>query len=586
MKALAKPEVLQLRQYQLDAREAFWSHEGEKGALLVMATGTGKTVTAHQMVVEVLERGGRVAWGAHRNELVTQPKKTLDRWWPQHSSKAGIVWRELNQYASQVVYFSKDSLRSEQRVQQLLSAGDFDLFIVDEAHRSMAPSWVKLIQRLRGPKTRLLGLTATPDREDTRQLSELWDVAFSYSILDALNEGALLEPYAAVAMVPEFDERNVKSTAADYVPADAEAELLRLHVVEHTVQVMREVHLAEALPFRERTAYIDPSKEGGILLFTATVRQAQLTAEALIADGWRVGVVSGETPKEQRKATLGRFERGELDVLCNAGVLTEGTDLPRANVVVVARPTKSWSLFVQMIGRALRLHGEQDRALILDLVGATRRHSIVAAPVLVDGIDCEESPDGHHRYLPLASGEGKCQHCGDLIACYAHKGGHRFKDGACKCGAIQCPESPSDQHDWVPWEPGKRRCVHCGMEIPDPTSSLKRKVEPVAGEVAWKRLSLRAAVVEACHLEDHGILFRVAHGEDWRPWWWTPSGGMRPLSRGPVPREMAALLTWDVARRTKKVKGRYGGRKTSDGYRIAFSEAEDLAYRERIWRVG
>ena len=184
---------------------------------------------------------------------------------------------------------------------------------------------------------------------------------------------------------------------------------------------------------------------------------------------------------------------GVVLVMGQSSVLTEGTDLPRCSCVVLARPTRSWSLFVQQVGRAMRLFDGQTEALILDLAGATHDHSLVAAPALIGGSRCPQSPSGEHLYRPMAEGRARCAHCKATLPCFAAlvategaSGQHDYVEGNCKhCARPQCPEGPENLHHWVRQAGHKRQCLFCGREIHDP--GLKpggREGERIAAGVA------------------------------------------------------------------------------------------------------
>ena len=177
------------------------------------------------------------------------------------------------------------------------------------------------------------------------------------------------------------------------------------------------------------------------LVFTATIDQARRTAEALREAGWKARHVSGKTPKSERRRLLAAFQRGLIDVLCNAAVLTEGTDLPRASCVVFARPTRSWSLFVQCVGRGLRLFDGKEDCFVLDLAGATEDHSLISAPVLIGGSRCPKSPNGNHDLHPAENPQegAKCSHCGKKVPCGVNLGAHTY-DKHHKCSGCGRPQ--------------------------------------------------------------------------------------------------------------------------------------------------
>lgn len=536
---------------------------------------TGKTKTALYIAESVR---GRVVWLAHRQELLDQPLSEL--WWGTDS--AGVVQADRDASDARIVFASVQTLAQPERLAALLRAGHPELLVVDEAHHSVSPSYRAVIEQLRGPRTRLLGLTATADREDDRDLGELWTVAYSLGIVEAVEQGYLVPPYAAVVRPPDFDEHQADARR-DYEDAVGEL-LLAAGVVEHTVAVLGQAHLADRLPRRDDTQRIS-ARDRSWLVFTATVEQARLTAEALLADGWRAAWVSGETPKRERQRLARAFAKGEINALCNAGVFTEGTDLPRCNGILLARATASWSLFVQMIGRGLRLNdprwdpswgpmtrideryrGDQD-CLVIDLAGATELHSLVAAPALVGGTRCK-GPGGQHVLEPREGGKGGCKHCSLSIPCWtSHEAGgdgqHTWVDKPAvrecsHCGRPQCVGAPDGRHGWIPQPGWQYACMHpaCGATRPMPLSSLqgdRRGPGEPPPPAAWVALHQLDRPVEALDLGEHGLLFLAEADRRCRPWW-LPSRARqaRPLTDAPVDRWYALELCADLVRKAKK----------------------------------
>lgn len=420
-----------------------------------------------------------------------------------------------------------------------------------------------------------MGLTATPGRQDAKKLSAMWDIVYSYDLLSAVRDGVLVTPYASVCRIPELDLTKLEVVRGDYDPVALEAELLRLHVVDRTVEAILAPCRAQRLPFRDETVDVRPA-DHSCLVFTVSVDQAARTAAALSAAGLPAEVVHGEMKARDRESALARFARGELKALCSADALTEGTDLPIAKVVAIVRPTRSHTLFVQMCGRGSRRHGDAERSLILDLVGATREHSLVGAPVLVDGVDCPESADGQHRYLALETGEGRCQDCGHIVRCYGRLGTHKFKAGVCTvCGATQCPRSPTKTHFYMPCEDHKRVCIHCALELPDPAAALVGRGYYRKEQVEWQKLPVHGSVY-ATAVQPSGIMFNVQAGEMWQPYVYQ-RGRLEPLSPAPISRELARMLTDDVARQSKPRHGALGGHKNLARRKIFITQASFFA---------
>lgn len=587
MLALVHPHTeFRPRECQVEAKAAFWAYTGKKGALVVLPTGVGKTALGHYVLIDVVERGGRVLWLADQKILVKQPFKALAKWWPDLVDRAGVVMAGKNQPDRQIVYASKDTVRNDKRMDELLVFGEFDLVVVDEAHKSMAKTWQKVIHRVLERGGRLLGITATPAREDNKRLSDLWDIVYSYPILTAIYETRDLVPaYAAVEKIPGLDLSNVRTTSSgDYNADDLERELLKAHIVEHTVTAMQKTVLADELPFREKKSML--SMEGRlILVHTAQVEQARLTAEALTATGkFNARFVCGETPDTEQRRLYGLFEERKINVLCSANLLSTGVDFPAVDGQVFAAPTRSWVLFMQRTGRGLRTCGDKPLCYLLDLVNCTKTHSIVGAPVLVDGMDCDESDDGAHHYLPIeGTGEGRCQDCGKIIKCMLLGGSHDFQAGHCKaCKAPQCEGSPNKQHHWIPWEDNHRACIHCGKEVPDPMAAMIERRPSPPEPVIWHNLGRNVWGVD---LGKAGQLLSCQDGDGWRPWLYTRET-LVPLAPKPVDARMVRLLCDDVARQSVKMKGWYGGSGSESAGRITAKRLEALARRLRVWEQG
>lgn len=576
------------RPYQVTARqrvEEAWA-SGVRAPMLVMATGTGKTKTALYVASGVT---GRIVWLAHRQELLDQPLGEL--WFGTES--AGIVQAHRDASDARIVFASVQTLAQEERLAALLRGGHPELLVVDEAHHSVSPSYRAVIERLRGPDTKLLGLTATADREDDLDLGELWTVVYSLGIVEAIETGFLVPPFAVVCRPKDFDEHQAAGRR-DYEEAVGEL-LLASHVVEHTVEVLEQDHCAARLPRREGAAEerVLSSRDRSWLVFTQTVAQAEATSEALRARGWTAAWVSGETPKTDRRRLARAFAKGEIRALCNAGVFTEGTDLPRCNGVLIARALASWSLFVQCLGRGLRLHdpawdlgwgpmnrldpryrGDQD-CLVVDLAGSTELHSLIAAPALVGGQRCANP--GGHELEARPEGKGGCRHCSLSIACWASleagsDGAHHWNDGgqpvpegaedvparACiHCGRPQCQSAPDGRHSWIPATGWKYECLHlaCGASRPMPLSALqgaRRSPEAPPPPAAWTPLHQLDRPVEVLDLGEHGLLYLVGTDRA-QPVWLPPRArNPRPLCDGPVDRWYALELAADLVRKARK----------------------------------
>ena len=323
--------AIQLRLPQSEAIAAVrnrWRQRDRK-VIVVLPTGVGKTIMALSLVVSAVRKGLRVLWLAHRKELLTQPLRSLTGLWPEMGLLAGIVQASADASHARIVFGSSDTLRGEKRLERLLKHGKITFVVVDEAHHSVSPTYKKILGRLDnqgGAPPWMLGLTATPERADGKELGDYWNLAYSYSLYDAINNGYLVPVVHRLEQMPGLVLPETGS--GDFNDDELAERLLMAGVVEHTV-----------------SAITRHARGRATLTFTASVEQARLTAEALTEAGVLTRWVSGETPSADRQRLLRAFEDGHIQGLVNCAVLTEGTDLPRADCVTIARPTRSKPLY-------------------------------------------------------------------------------------------------------------------------------------------------------------------------------------------------------------------------------------------------
>ena len=355
-----------LRPYQTAAHDALRSawRAGRKSQMIVLPTGCGKTITALHIAASFAKVGRRVLWLAHREELLDQPARTLAALWPWEAEKSGIVQADRDESDALICFASVATLARGPRLARVLEEGPPALVVVDEAHHSAARSWAKILDEI-GPTPYRLGMTATPDRADGQALGGRWEVAYSYPIGQAIDDGYLCPPRIEVDRV-EVDLAAIATRGGDYDASILGERLLEAGVVEKTAQVMGEMAAGRKS-----------------LVFTVTVRQAVATAAALCEAGIPAAALDGTATRRKRRAILAAFAAGEIRAIANCGVLTEGYDEPSADCVVIARPTRSKALYVQCVGRGLRLYPGKTDCLVLDLAGASEEHSLLSAGALL-----------------------------------------------------------------------------------------------------------------------------------------------------------------------------------------------------------
>jgi superfamily II DNA or RNA helicase len=354
-----------LRPYQREGLDAFHTSWGKDvwRVAMELPTGGGKTVCFAHLAVEHIRAHptDRVIVLVHTDELVDQAYKKMKDVAPHLA--VGIFKAARRDVRADIIVASVQSLNSEAKLESIRHVG---LVIVDECHHALANSYLRVLRHYGcfSNKCRAAGFTATFTRGDGKSLIPTWEeVSFSRSISWMVRKRYLKPPKGKAVDVPDLDLRGVKSTRSDY----------------------REGELGDALaeslaPELVAKAFEEHANERRGILFAPTVASAEVFADAFNAVGIKCEVVHGGMHIEARRNALARHRAGITRVIANCMVLTEGYDDPQVNCIIVARPTKSKGLYIQMVGRGLRvdpaLDYEGQDCLILDVVGASSIHDL------------------------------------------------------------------------------------------------------------------------------------------------------------------------------------------------------------------
>lgn len=347
-----------LRDYQIRAvqRARAAIAAGRRRPLLVAPTGAGKTVIASAIVEAACRKGSRTLFLAHRLELIEQASAKLDEIGVDHGIiKAGHprVRPELPVQVASVQTLSR-------RIARDGGGAAYSLIIVDEAHHVTAGSYRRVLDA--HPGAVVLGLTATPYRADGAALGDVFDELVEVKSLAELIEGGhLVEPRVFGRKPPDL--AGVRTVAGDYNLRQLAGVMDQEDLVGDLVATWKEKAAG-------RTT----------VAFAVDVAHSKHIAAAFAGAGVAAGHVDGEMPEEERAAVLARLAAGELEVVSNCAILTEGWDLPQCACVILARPTRSRSLWKQMCGRALRPAAGKEDCLILDHAGAWTRHGFLTDP--------------------------------------------------------------------------------------------------------------------------------------------------------------------------------------------------------------
>lgn len=355
---------IKLRDYQRECIDAVFQswYDGLRRPAVVLPTGAGKTVVFSHLIREFQcpdvprLRGTRVMVLVHRDELADQAIAKIRATLPDDVT-IGKVKAQNDDTHTDVMVCSVQTLANESRRRRIVTdqerCGNIGLIITDECHHAAAPSYKKIYDAF--PDALQLGVTATLARGDGVGLGSVWeDVVYRRSILNLISKGHLCDVKAQRVELDGLDLDAVKRSRGDYQAGALGAAL--------------EESGADELVAR---AYKTYAADRPGIVFTPTVATAATTAESLNRSGITAAVVSGETPREERALIYGRFRTGEVQVLANCMVLTEGFDAPWASCAVIARPTQSAPLYTQMVGRVLRTWPGKRDALVLDVVGAS-----------------------------------------------------------------------------------------------------------------------------------------------------------------------------------------------------------------------
>lgn len=356
-------------------REAY--RQGRRSILIVAPTGSGKTFMGSRFASGGLSKGSRVLWLAHREELIDQAADALR----EVGAEPGIIapWARRDSSPLQVA-----------SIQTLLARGEFpeaDILVLDEAHHHVSPEWTQIPTHYRERKTLILGLTATPQRGDGVALGNVFDaMVVSCQPQELIASGHLVK--CRVLRPPK------RSKA----------------LAEHPVQALLEIAAD-----RKR-----------VIIFGSSVRHASSLAHEANAMGITAASVDGKMSRDKRRQVIAAFRRGDLRVLTNMHVLTEGFDCRETDCVILARGFSSEGAFMQACGRGMRRADGKTDLLVLDLRGCSielglpdddRRFSLEGRAIQSD-----------EHLEPIT----QCQECGYVFrAC-------EFKDARCpECGYVR-----------------------------------------------------------------------------------------------------------------------------------------------------
>jgi superfamily II DNA or RNA helicase len=354
-----------LREYQEGAVDAIcdaWAQD--ETPLAALATGAGKTtILAELLVRSVNPATQRALVIAHTTEIIHQLYEriqnqfggVLEQLYGLHMQPGiGMVMAEKDSPDARIVVATRQSLH-KRRMERLLKTQPFDVVLVDEAHHALQDNtYGTIIEACKAanPAVKIAGFTATPSRSDRKALASLFTtICYEWLIPEGI-AGGYLVPTTRMKVATRVDVSKIKSSHGDY----DQNRLISALDASNWLELCVDAYMQYVAPTDRLT-----------LAFMPSVAMSRTFAEALAAQGIPAAHIDGETPKDERRAILGNYSAGRLRVVSNMAVLTEGFDAPITSAIFLGRPTRSKSLFTQIVGRGLRPFPGKHDCLLLDM---------------------------------------------------------------------------------------------------------------------------------------------------------------------------------------------------------------------------
>jgi len=391
--------IPQLRDYQVTASNQLHVElaNGTQKVIIGLPTGGGKTTIAASLIFEMIEQKRTVLFLAHRRELIDNAADRLRL----YGIRPGIIQGSKRMVIAPVQVASVQTLGRR-------TPPHADVVFLDECHHSTSPTWKRLIDHYTAIGSHVIGLTATPYRTDGKPLGDLYHkMIYPVTMKDLVSDGFLVAPkfYG-----PKVDFSKVKIKGSDYDPNELASMFDR-----------REMYGAMVDNYRR---FAD-GKRG--FVFNPKVNVSVGAVQAFRDAGYRAAHVDGDTPVLERDNLVNALRRGDVDLLCNVNLFTEGVDIPQAEVAILNRSTVSKSLYLQMVGRVLRPHGTKQQAIVIDQGGNYYHFGgfpMDEIPDLATGADTKKKKKAG------ASPAKECPSCGllqHLSAANCEECGHNFR---------------------------------------------------------------------------------------------------------------------------------------------------------------
>jgi superfamily II DNA or RNA helicase len=317
---------------------------GWKKGIVVLPTGTGKTFLS---AFDTKKVAGKILFIVHRLDILSQSKEAFEKVYPKET--LGLLTGEVKENVNaRILFASKDTLRNPETLYKF-KADEFDYIIVDEVHHGQAQSYQIILDYFKA-NFFMLGLTATPDRMDRKDIFELFDYqkVFEFTLNEAIEKGFLV-PYNYYGLKDNIDYSQIRYRGNKYNVADLDRHLI---IKERNEQILKE--------------YLEKGKSYKAVGFCASIKHANAMAKFFNENGIPSQAITAETPN--RDELIKQFRESKFTVAFTVDLFNEGVDFPDLRVLLFLRPTESKTVFIQQLGRGLRLCNGKENVVILDFI--------------------------------------------------------------------------------------------------------------------------------------------------------------------------------------------------------------------------
>jgi ATP-dependent helicase IRC3 len=356
--------TLVLRPYQKEALDAIVlnANNGISKQLVVLPTGAGKTVIFSQLPI-IKPNTLPMLVLAHRSELLEQARSKILESNPNLTVEIEQAERKAGRVDVVVASVATLGRNNTPRIEEY-PKDYFKSIVIDEAHHAAAPSYRRIIDFF-SPDF-LLGVTATPQRSDSTRLIDVFDEIVYYRTIQDLIQEGWLSPLVGYRVKTSTDISEVEIQNGEYSQSQLEEKIDNPERNAHVV-----------------AAYRNLAMDKKTLIYASGVRHAQNLAVSFRTSEIKTAVIVGTTPREEREEILAQFATGQISVIVNVGVLTEGFDEPSLEAIIIAKPTRSTLLYTQIVGRGTRLFEGKKHCIIIDIADTTKGKKPIGLPTLL-----------------------------------------------------------------------------------------------------------------------------------------------------------------------------------------------------------